>query len=327
MGQSWRKSGAILMAGMVMALGSSSGRAEDKKPAEKKKMNVVFAIDVSGSMDHIIEAAQKKVWAIVNDLMKAKPTPDLRVGLIAYHGENEALFDAVGFKIWDLTDDLDTMYKNLMSLHTIGGNRECVGRAMYEAVHTVKWDKGADVMKTLFIMGNEPADQDTNQKEYGFKVVAPQAIANGIIVNTVYCQQGQGLVERGWEEIAKLSEGVFTTIGLEGRVTAVATPFDKDLTELNGKLNQTFIGYGARGRDAMMLQARMDSTAEAQGAPMAAERAVTKAGAAYKTASWDLVKGLQEGQVAMKDLKNEELPEPMQKMNEKERETYVKQKS
>src|SRR5688500_8491485 len=59
------------------------------KPAEDKpRIDVVFCIDCSGSMGGVIETAKQKVWAIVNETARAKPSPELRIGLIGYGNAN-----------------------------------------------------------------------------------------------------------------------------------------------------------------------------------------------------------------------------------------------
>ena len=49
-----------------------------------RPVDVVICLDVSNSMDGLIASAKIKLWDIVNDLAKVKPTPDLRVALYSY---------------------------------------------------------------------------------------------------------------------------------------------------------------------------------------------------------------------------------------------------
>ena len=53
--------------------------------AEKPKdVDLVICLDVSGSMNGLIDSAKVKLWDVVNELAKVKPTPNLRVGLYSY---------------------------------------------------------------------------------------------------------------------------------------------------------------------------------------------------------------------------------------------------
>src|SRR5262245_55902717 len=73
---------------LSLGLGCANPRAwacdpEEKRVAERP-VDVVIALDTSNSMDNLIDAARRKLWDIVNELAKAKPTPKLRVALISY---------------------------------------------------------------------------------------------------------------------------------------------------------------------------------------------------------------------------------------------------
>lgn len=319
--------------GLMIALGliMISLNAEERVPApseSQKEIDLVFAIDVSGSMENIIAATQKKVWTIVNEMLKPRPMPVVRVGLIAYRGENEECYGGTGFQVWDLIDDLDKVYEHLMALKTDNGECECVGRAVYEATHSMSWAKSPDALKVLFVLGNEPANQDTNQEKYGYKVTASGAIKQGIQVNTVYCAQSGEKVGPGWEEIARLADGVFTTIGLEGKVVEIPTPMDKELAELQGKLSETIVAFG--GKEGEMMKEEQD---KAQDAATKAPAGVQAARAGFlarqksgRMGTWDLIDAIKEGRVKLEELKDEELPEEMQKMTLEERKTYLEKK-
>ena len=125
----WR---ALAVLGAALALGVSSpaARAADKKGAD---IDVVICLDVSNSMDGLILSAKNKLWDIVNELAKIKPTPNLRVGLYSY-GHNS--YDAkIGWvrKDLDLTADLDEVYSKLTALTTNGGT-EYVARVTQTAI-------------------------------------------------------------------------------------------------------------------------------------------------------------------------------------------------
>ena len=52
--------------------------------AEGKAIDLVLCLDVSGSMNGLIDSAKIRLWDIVNELARLKPTPNLRVGLYSY---------------------------------------------------------------------------------------------------------------------------------------------------------------------------------------------------------------------------------------------------
>src|ERR1700681_1477694 len=108
-----------LAAALVALAGVFSPAVAADKPAEKKKpkVEVVFCLDTTGSMGGLIDGAKQKIWAICNQVASGKPTPDLRVGLVAYRDKG----DAYVTKVIDLTDDLDEVHKHLMGFRAEGG--------------------------------------------------------------------------------------------------------------------------------------------------------------------------------------------------------------
>lgn len=287
----------------------------------ERHIDIVFCIDTSGSMQSIIDSAKQKVWSIINELIAAKPVPILRVGLIAYEGENER------FQLFQLTDDLDKVYSSLHSntFITSGGNRECVGRAIREAVESMQWDSAGDSLKMMFVIGNEPANQDSDQEKNGYRNSASAAVKNGIIVNAIYGgDTSLAESEPGWQEIAKLADGTYARIDLSGGVVTIATPYDAKITELNDELNKTYIPFGTTGEQGRALQEEQDANSiKTGGSSSAAERAQFKANAQYQNYRWDLVDASKQEGFKLEEIKKEEFPAEMQSMTPDEQKKYI----
>src|SRR5215467_1415802 len=49
-----------------------------------RRVDLVIALDISGSMEGLIDSARQKLWDTVNLLASARPQPILRVGLLTY---------------------------------------------------------------------------------------------------------------------------------------------------------------------------------------------------------------------------------------------------
>ena len=73
----------MMIATLMSLMVAGSAFAQDQAPAQNK-VDVVFCVDRSGSMDRVIETAKRKIWTIVNEVAQQKPTPILRIGLIGY---------------------------------------------------------------------------------------------------------------------------------------------------------------------------------------------------------------------------------------------------
>ena len=134
-----------------------------------------------------------------------------------------------------------------------------------------------------------------------------------------------------WKEIAKSAEGEYFAIEQSGGVVAVTTPYDEELAQLGVDLRATNLYYGDREMN-MRQQAREElatrnDKAIADRPAAAAERAAylaSGAGGASLGAEQELLRDISEGTVKLVDVKDDELPDVMQSMNESEREAYVK---
>lgn len=309
---------------LVISLYSLCLISQEKPKQEESQahVDIVICIDQSGSMQQVIDSAKAKIWAIVNEFARAKPTPIIRVGLIAYEGEGER------FNKFDLTDDLDEVYKNLMPIKTQGGNRECVGRALMTAVKEMSWSKSKQLLKVVFIAGNEPASQDSDQEKFGYKVSCEQAVKNDILINSIYCGDVElAKSEPEWQELARLGEGKYTRIDLSGGVVSIATPFDEELVKLSGRLNDTYIQYGKIGDAKKAEQTTQDKNAQGAGQSAAPERAMSKAQSFYRNAVWDLVDASREKEFDIEKIKEEDLPKEMKGMTKEEKLKYIEKKS
>src|SRR6478672_8207269 len=105
---------AALLAAAALALPAVSA----PKPATTKaRVEVVFCLDTTGSMGGLIDGAKAKIWAICNQIAGGKPTPALKVGLVAFRDRG----DEYVTKVFDLTDDLDAVYSDLKKFVAAGG--------------------------------------------------------------------------------------------------------------------------------------------------------------------------------------------------------------
>lgn len=309
------------MLSVLLALGVGAfALAEENKlvpaPADRPTIDIVFAIDCSGSMGGVIETAKAKVWGIVNEVAKAKPAPVLRIGLIGYgNGSRD-------HRMFALSDDLDLVYKNLSSFKDEGWGDEYVGLAIHKATTEMDWAKGKHVLKIIYMVGNETARQ--GPKEMDYSVTAPVAIKQGILVNAIYCGTTDfASATPTWREMAKLADGQYMEIGSEGGAVTVATPFDADLAKLNGDINKTYVTFGAGGQAGAAAQEQADAMSAGKGGATLADRAVAKSAVQYNNARWDLVDAVSTNGVKLEDVKEADLPENMKKMSLEQRKQYV----
>jgi Mg-chelatase subunit ChlD len=210
-------------------------------PKAPPRIEVVFALDTTGSMGGLIEGAKRKIWSLAQFIGSGQPKPDLRVGLVAYRDRG----DAYVTKFYDLTDDLDDVFEHLQAFQADGGGDgpEDVNRALGDAIEKSSWTEGQNTLKLIYVVGDAPPHDDYSD-EPNSRAWARRAQEKGIRINTVRCGS-DSTTQVAFARISHIASGEFASIDQTGGVETVATPFDEKLAALNKKLVGTAIGYGA----------------------------------------------------------------------------------
>lgn len=295
------------------ALFATAAPALDKAEAKsaKPRMEVCFVLDTTGSMSGLIEGAKQKIWSIANEMVSAQPTPDLRLGLIAYRDRR----DDYVVKSFDLTNDIDAVYASLKSFSAGGGGDmpESVNEALHEAVTKMSWSADRSVLKIIFLVGDAPPHMDyANAPQY--PEICQAAMKKDLIINTVQCG-GIPNTTPVWKEIAKLSEGNYAAIAQEGGMVAVATPMDEKLVELNRKVGATLVAYGSEParREVFAKQA----ASETAPAAVAADRlSFNYRSGKTVQGKGELLDALATGELKVTDLKKDQLPAEWQELDD-----------
>jgi hypothetical protein len=279
--------------------------------APKPRVDIVFALDTTGSMSGLIEGAKRKIWGIASFVARAQPTPDLRVGLVAYRDVG----DEYVTRVYDLDGNLDRVYRRLLSFHADGGGDtpEHVSRALTEAVHKMSWaspTNGAAAGKTnpndgvvrlIYLVGDAPPHTDY-QDGYDYGKAARDAARMGIQVHAVRCGF-DGETATYWRKIASLGHGEFLTIDQDGGMRDTHTPYDEELARLHDELDGTVVPYGA---GAAEMRASL-------GAMAAAAPSVKAARADYMATKKDkpvddLIEGAASGRIDLDKVPAADLP-------------------
>ncbi len=298
--------------------------AQNPLSVSQHKVDVVFALDTTGSMGGLIRAAKEKIWSIASTLASAQSTPEIRMGLVAYRDRG----DSYVTKVIDLSEDLDSMYAQLMDFRAAGGGDgpESVNQALYEAVHSMSWSQNQNAYKVVFLVGDAPPHMDyENDVKYPQTLRAAQR--KGIVVNAIQAGQN-GRTTTPWQQIAQLGAGKYFNVGLGGNAIAIATPYDDKLAKLSMKIERTRLYYGDENKKAQQKR-KLAATAKVHAgasAPSRARRAafnVSKAGATNFLGENELVEGVSSGRVKLEELDQAHLPEPMQAMAPAERRAVI----
>jgi len=320
----------IILTALSLAIVLTPAFAEDKKEAkkavkkQKPRIEVCFVLDTTGSMGGLIAGAKEKIWSMANEMISAKPTPEIRIGLIGYRDKTDAYIT----KVYPLSNDIDDIYAKLMAFQAQGGGDtpEAVNQALNEGVTKMDWSKSRDVLKVIFLVGDAPPHMDYKQ-DVKYPDSCKLAMKKDIIVNTIQCGTMASTTPI-WQEIARKAEGKFARILQGGGVIAIATPFDKEIAACNAKLGHTVCVYGdAR---AQRFAASKVTLAESAPAAAAADRLAYLSKdkessvdlGAVISGGGDLVDLLANKKIKLADIEEKKLPENVRKMKAKEREAY-----
>ncbi|HEY1100847.1 MAG TPA: vWA domain-containing protein, partial [Myxococcota bacterium] len=244
-------------------------------PTIKPRVDLVFVLDTTGSMGGLIDGAKRKIWAIANEVASAQQKPDVRIGLVAYRDRG----DAYVTKVVNLSDNLDSIYEQLMAFQADGGGDgpEDVNEGLHDAVTKMAWSTDKKALKMVFLVGDAPPHMDYAQ-QVQWQQTAKLALKQNIYINTIQCGADDSTTLT-WREIAHAAEGRYAAIPQDGGVrVAAATPYDAELARLAGELDATNFTYGGESVRREKTASRKKAESYAAAAPMAssADRAVAK---------------------------------------------------
>ena len=293
--------------------------AKDERPL----VQLALLLDTSNSMDGLIAQAKTQLWQIVNEFIAAKQdgkAPKVEVALYEYG--NDGLPGEKGHVrlVSELSDDLDKISESLFALKTNGGSEYC-GWVIRDAVRDLKWNSSAKVYKAIFIAGNE----EFTQGPVKYAESCKRAVENGIVVNTVHCGDSASGINGKWQDGAKLADGKFMTIETNAKMAHIDAPQDKQIAELNAKLNDTYYAYGLRGAEGKKRQIEQDGNAAVSPAApsVQAARAKTKASGNYSNSSWDVLDAVKDGKLDLSKVKEEDLPQEIRAIPADKRADFI----
>lgn len=288
-------------------------------PAAGKKIQAAVLLDVSNSMDGLIDQAKAQLWNMVNVMGKARcdnQAPQIEIALYEYgRSDND---QAAGYvkQITGFTTDLDRLSRDLFSLTTNGGDEYC-GQVIYTSLKDLQWDVSPENYKVIFIAGNE----DFLQGNLLYTKACSEAKKKGVIVNTIYCGDRMQGIREHWNLNSECGSGSFTVINQNEKIEEIPTPYDSILFSLNEKLNGTYIAYGYNGAASQAMQASVDKLNYSAGKKGAIERVKVKGKTnLYKNESWDLVDrdGKADSEEFLKNLDKKTLPDSLKNKSTEE---------
>jgi hypothetical protein len=128
----------------------------------------------------------------------------------------------------------------------------------------------------------------------------------------------------GWRDGAVLADGRSMSIDHNQKVVAIPAPQDTEIARLGVELNKTYIPYGKMGREGLARQAAQDANAATASPAALVTRSVSKGSSTvYCNDAWDLVDAIKNGKCKLDDVKDEDLPENLRKLDKAGRQAQV----
>jgi hypothetical protein len=279
----------ILFAATALTAFTKSSTQNKKITVAQPKIQAAILLDVSGSMDGLIEQAKAQLWNMVSTMGKAKcsndVTPQIEIALYEYGRTNNDAAKGYVKQLSGFTNDLDSLSKILFSLHTNGGDEFC-GHVIKSSLNELAWDASPNNYKVIFIAGNE----DFLQGDVKYIDACALARQKGVIVNTIYCgARAQGIIEH-WNLLGECGNGSFTNINQNDKIDDIPTPYDSLLITMNVNLNNSYIAYNSLGAAKMSANYTVDAMNYKMSKSAAIKRTKVKANSkVYNNYQWDLV--------------------------------------
>ena len=298
-----------------------------KNNVTNPKIQVAILLDVSGSMDGLIEQAKAQLWNMVNTLGKAKCdgsiSPKIEIALYEYGRTSNDVKAGYVKQINGFINDMDSLSENLFSLTTNGGDEYC-GQVIYTSLQQLQWDAAPENYKVIFIAGNE----DFLQGNLHYTKACTEAKNKGVIVNTIYCGDKMQGIKEHWNLAGECGNGSFTNINQNAKDEDVATPYDSLLITLNGSLNNTYLTYGWSGAGYAAKQGRVDAVNAQASKKQQIARIKTKANnKVYDNSKWDLVDASANGNLEVAIADRNTLPDSLKNKTKDEIKVIVEKKS
>jgi hypothetical protein len=310
----------------IVSLMATNKKSISENVAEPK-IQVAILLDVSSSMDGLIDQAKAQLWTMVNTLGKMKCdnaiAPTIEIALYEYGRTNNDAKAGYVKKINGFIKDLDSLSENLFSLKTNGGEEYC-GHVIYSSLNELQWDTASNNYKVIFIAGNE----DFLQGNVTYTKACSLAKQKGVIVNTIYCGDKQQGIAEHWNLAGECGNGSFSNINQNARAIEIPTPYDSALYVLNDKLNDTYIAYGFDGYAKQSKQGKMDLANTSLSRSAGLKRIQAKSSSKmYNNAQWDLIDAKANDKDAIAKVDKKLLPESLKNKTTAQLDSIVIEKS
>ncbi len=196
-------------------------------------LDVLFLLDVTGSMGDEINQLERTVSMVASRIEALPSQPDVRFGMTLYRDEGDTFVTST----FDLTGVIDDFQSALADVVADGGGDtpEALDEALAAALDVPSWRDRHDAVQLVFLVADAaPHVERTQVTPYTESMLA--ASARGITIHAIAASNTDDAAEHAFRSIAEATGGrfVFLTYGAGGAATGPATDIDStDYEELS----------------------------------------------------------------------------------------------
>lgn len=154
---------------------------------DKNNLDVVFAIDATGSMKNDIDKLKADLMPALEEIFAS--APDVRIGLLFYRDYGDTFnFKGLPVKTFGFTSNITTFSKNLNSIRIYGPEGGDIPEAVYEAMYAASefYNWRTTAFKRIILIGDaEPHPTPRKTGKYSKEFVQSLADAKKIKINAI----------------------------------------------------------------------------------------------------------------------------------------------
>lgn len=227
-----------------------NGGAADGVPVD-----VVFLLDVTGSMGDEIDQLKTTIGEVADELRALPQHPDIRFGMTLFRDEGDSFVTST----FDLTGDMAAFQAALADVQAGGGGDtpEAVDEAFAASLAEPSWRDPASTAQFVFLVGDAAPHVERNvQQPYPASIKAAQA--RGITVHAIAASSTDDGAEHAFRAIAQGTGGRFVFLAYGAGGAALGTNTDIASTD-----------YEVLSLDALVVRLVAESLAALTGGEVA----------------------------------------------------------
>jgi hypothetical protein len=285
-------------------------------------LQLVFALDATGSMGGLIGTAKEKIWSIASSMAQSEPAPEIEVGIVFYRDRRDDFVT----RVLPLSHDLDALYSKLMEIQAQGGGDapESVNRALFDAVNDMKWSADTSVIKNIFLVGDCPPHMDYDEVQY--PVTCKAAKRKGIEINTILMGNDH-TAKKIWKDIAECAGGEFLEMNMQVNNFEIVSPYDAEIKTLSEELDASRIYYGEKTKHITTSKKeeadKLKSITVSESSRRADYNLMNETNKKNYYGEKELVFDIAHSKVKFEEIRDAELPEEILKIEKEKRLAYV----